>query len=200
MDFRYGIDTFSLVSFAAVLEGKSRVILTDEAKHKINDCRSKVEKIAHSDKPVYGVNTGFGPLCETQISSEETSQLQENLLLTHAVGVGRPIDKELSKIMMLCKVHALSKGFSGIRLEVVERIIYFIENDLLPVVPEQGSVGASGDLAPLSHLFLPLLGEGEFWVGDSIVSASKVLKDHQLTPLRLQAKEGLALKPQRSKV
>lgn len=193
MDFRYGIDTFSLESFASVLEGKASGILTDEVKQKINECRRMVEKIAHSDEAVYGVNTGFGPLCETQISSEETSQLQENLLLTHAVGVGTPIEKELSKIMMLCKVHALSKGFSGIRLEVVERIIYFIENDLLPVVPEQGSVGASGDLAPLSHLFLPLLGEGEFWVGDSIVSASKVLEDHQLKPLRLQAKEGLAL-------
>ena len=178
MDFKYGIDTFTLTNFAAVLEGRSSAILTDEAKQKINDCRRKIEKIAHSDKAVYGVNTGFGPLCDTQISPEETSQLQENLLLTHAVGVGAAIDKKLSKIMMLCKVHALSKGFSGIRLEVVERIVYFIENDLLPVVPEQGSVGASGDLAPLSHLFLPLLGEGAFWVGDRIVPASKVLEDH----------------------
>lgn len=193
MDFKYGIDTFTLTNFAAVLEGRSSAILTNEAKQKINDCRRKIEKIAHSDKAVYGVNTGFGPLCDTQISPEETSQLQENLLLTHAVGVGAAIDKKLSKIMMLCKVHALSKGFSGIRLEVVERIVYFIENDLLPVVPEQGSVGASGDLAPLSHLFLPLLGEGAFWVGDRIVPASKVLEDHQLAPLRLQAKEGLAL-------
>ena len=95
--------------------------------------------------------------------------------------------------MMICKVHALCQGFSGVRLELIARIIYFIENDLLPAVPEQGSVGASGDLAPLSHLFLPLIGAGEFWIGDKIVPAKVVLKKHHLEPLELQAKEGLGL-------
>ena len=95
--------------------------------------------------------------------------------------------------MMICKVHALCQGFSGIRLEVIERILFFINNDLLPVVPEQGSVGASGDLAPLSHLFLPLIGEGEFWAGGEIVSAKQVLSKHGLAPIQLAAKEGLAL-------
>ncbi len=95
--------------------------------------------------------------------------------------------------MMICKVHALCQGYSGIRLKVIKRILYCIENDLLPVVPEQGSVGASGDLAPLSHLFLPLIGEGEFWVKDKIVAAKKVLSDHNLEPIDLEAKEGLAL-------
>ena len=105
----------------------------------------------------------------------------------------RNIFRELSKIMMICKVHSLCQGYSGIRLEVIERIVFFITHDLLPVVPEQGSVGASGDLAPLSHLFLPLLGEGEFWLGKDIVPAKKVLLKHGLKPIKLEAKEGLAL-------
>jgi histidine ammonia-lyase len=152
-----------------------------------------VEIMADSDKAIYGINTGFGPLCDVQITPVQTSKLQENLLITHAVGVGNPIDKELSNIMMICKVHALCQGFSGIRLEVINRILYFIENDLLPVVPEQGSVGASGDLAPLAHLFLPLIGEGDFWVENKIVSAKAVLLKHNLKPIQLLAKEGLAL-------
>jgi len=132
-------------------------------------------------------------MCDVQISTAEMTKLQENLLISHAVGVGNPIDRELSKIMMICKVHSLCQGYSGIRLEVIERIVFFITHDLLPVVPEQGSVGASGDLAPLSHLFLPLLGEGEFWLGKDIVPAKKVLLKHGLKPIKLEAKEGLAL-------
>ncbi|MEL0457091.1 histidine ammonia-lyase [Flavobacteriaceae bacterium SZ-1-7] len=191
--FAYGIDKLTVDKVLAIANGDLKTTLTEQAIKSINDCRLKVETIANATKPVYGINTGFGPLCDVKISPEETSLLQKNLLITHAVGVGKPIDKQLSKLMMICKVHALSKGFSGIRLEVIERIIYFVENDLLPVVPEQGSVGASGDLAPLAHLFLPLIGEGEFWVGEEIVPAKEVLKKHQLKPIELQAKEGLAL-------
>ncbi len=191
--FKYGIDKLTVKKAIALANGTLKGILTEKAKHKINTCRKKVETMASSNKAVYGVNTGFGPLCDVQITPEETGKLQENLLITHAVGVGKPIDKKLSKIMMICKVHALSKGYSGIRLEVVERILYFIENDLLPVVPEQGSVGASGDLAPLSHLFLPLLGEGEFWIDNQIIQAKKVLEQHHIKPIKLKAKEGLAL-------
>ncbi len=191
--FKYGIDKLTVKKVMALAEGKIKGILTEDAKNNIQSCRKKVEKMADSNKAVYGVNTGFGPLCDVQITPEQTSKLQENLLITHAVGVGKPIDKKLSKIMMICKVHALSQGFSGIRLEVVERILYFIENDLLPVVPMQGSVGASGDLAPLSHLFLPLLGEGEFWRGEEIIPAKEILKKLQLNTIKLQAKEGLAL-------
>ncbi len=191
--FQYGIEHLTIHKIVEIANGKTQGHLSDQAKKQINDCRLKVETMAAGNKPVYGINTGFGPLCDVQITPDQTSQLQENLLLTHAVGVGKPIDKQLSKIMMIAKVHALSQGFSGIRLKVVERILYFIQNDLLPVVPEQGSVGASGDLAPLSHLFLPLLGEGEFWQDNKIVPAKQVLKAHQLEPIRLQAKEGLAL-------
>lgn len=191
--FVYGIDKLTVNNVMAIANGSLKATLSDYAKSKIDECRKKVETIANRNKAVYGINTGFGPLCDVQITPEETSILQRNLLITHAVGVGSPISKKLSKIMMICKVHALSRGFSGIRLDVVERIIYFIEHDLLPVVPEQGSVGASGDLAPLSHLFLPLIGEGEFWIDDTIVPAKKVLEKHHLAPMQLEAKEGLAL-------
>lgn len=191
--FKYGIDTLTVDKVIAIANGELKGIFSNEAIANITSCRKKVEKMAESDKAVYGINTGFGPLCDTQISPEETSLLQKNLLITHAVGVGNPIDKFLSKIMMITKVHALSQGFSGVRLVVIDRINYFIENNLLPVVPEQGSVGASGDLAPLSHLFLPLFGEGEFWVGNQIKTAKEVLKIHNLTPIELSAKEGLGL-------
>lgn len=191
--FKYGIDHLTVNKVIAIAEGTLKAVITEEAKEKVNICRAKVDEMANSDAAVYGINTGFGPLCDVQITPEETSKLQENLLITHAVGVGNPIDKKLSKIMMICKVHALCQGFSGVRMEMIERIIYFIENDILPVVPEQGSVGASGDLAPLSHLFLPLLGEGEFWVDNKIIKAKEVLANHNLKPLVLAAKEGLGL-------
>ncbi len=193
MTFKYGIDRLTVAKVIAIAQGTLKAVLTQEAIDLIETCRSKVEKMAGGNKAVYGINTGFGPLCDVQITPKETSKLQENLLITHAVGVGNPIDKELSKIMMICKVHALSQGFSGVRLALIQRILYFIENDLLPIVPEQGSVGASGDLAPLSHLFLPLLGEGEFWIGEEIRPAKEVLTQHTLKPLKLEAKEGLGL-------
>ncbi|MBJ6367770.1 histidine ammonia-lyase [Snuella sedimenti] len=191
--FSYGTEALTIDKIIDISQGKLKALLSPETIDIIKKCRKNVETMANSNKAVYGINTGFGPLCDTQITPEETNKLQENLLITHAVGVGKPIDQELSKIMMICKVHALCQGFSGIRLEVIKRILYFIEHNLLPVVPEQGSVGASGDLAPLSHLFLPLLGKGEFWVDDTIVPAMDVLKQHNLDPIQLQAKEGLAL-------
>lgn len=193
MTFNYGIDHLTVDKVIDIANGNLKGIVNEEASANVNECRRKVEKMASSDQAVYGINTGFGPLCDVQITPEETGQLQVNLLITHAVGVGNPIDKQLSKIMMICKVHALCQGFSGVRLELIERIIYFIENDMLPVVPEQGSVGASGDLAPLSHLFLPLFGEGEFWVEDEIISAKEVLAKKGLEPIQLSAKEGLGL-------
>ena len=193
MIFNYGIDHLDLKKVLQIANSELNTTINKEAKEKINLSRKKVNTITQKNKAVYGINTGFGPLCDVQISPEETNLLQKNLLITHAVGVGEIIDKQLSKIMMICKVHALCQGFSGVRLKLIERILYFIENDLLPTVPKQGSVGASGDLAPLSHLFLPLIGEGDFWVEDKIIPAKKVLKDHNLEPLELHAKEGLGL-------
>ncbi|HCV04913.1 histidine ammonia-lyase [Pseudoalteromonas sp. APAL1] len=193
MTFKYGVDQLTIDNVNAIAAGTLQAELCQEAIDKINKSRQNVDKMAASDKAIYGINTGFGPLCDTQISPQETNLLQKNLLITHAVGVGEPIAKPISKLMLITKVHALSQGFSGIRLTVVERMLKFIELDIIPVVPEQGSVGASGDLAPLSHLFLPLLGEGEFWVNDTIKPAAEVLKEHGLEPLDLHAKEGLAL-------
>ena len=191
--FKYGIEELTVQKVMDLANGKLKGELSKEAIENVNSCRAKVEHMANGEKAVYGINTGFGPLCDTQISADDTSLLQKNLLLTHAVGVGNPISPILSKIMMICKVHALCQGYSGIRLEVIERILFFINNDLLPVVPEQGSVGASGDLAPLSHLFLPLLDEGEFFEGNDIVSTSYILEKYNLPSMSLQAKEGLAL-------
>lgn len=193
MTFKYGIDRLNLDIVNGIADGSIQAELSSEAIEKINTSRQRVEKMAASDEAVYGINTGFGPLCDTQISPEETNLLQKNLLITHAVGVGEPIAKPISKLMLITKIHALSQGFSGIRLATVERMLAFLELDLIPVVPEQGSVGASGDLAPLSHLFLPLLGEGEFWQNGEVVPAAQLLKEHGLAPMELHAKEGLAL-------
>ena len=193
MNFSYGEEKLTLKKVFEIAQGKRKGILIPEVVEGIQKSNAIVQQVIRSGKTVYGINTGFGPLCDTLISENETQTLQKNLLLTHAVGVGKPIEPLLSKIMMICKVHALCQGYSGIRLAVIERILYCIEQELLPVVPEQGSVGASGDLAPLSHLFLPLLGEGEFWEKDRIVPAKKILDQHRLQPLVLEAKEGLAL-------
>ena len=193
MMFKYGVDRLDVNMVNAIADGSVKAHLCQEALDKVNKSRQNVDKMASSDKAIYGINTGFGPLCDTQISPEETHLLQKNLLITHAVGVGDPIAKPISKLMLITKVHALSQGFSGIRLDVIQRMLAFIDLDLIPVVPEQGSVGASGDLAPLSHLFLPLIGEGEFWQNGEVVPAAPLLSEHGLEPLELHAKEGLAL-------
>ena len=188
-----GVDFISYEDFIAIQSGENQIVLTEQSKNQILKSKENVSKIVTSGQTVYGINTGFGPLCDTKISEEETRQLQHNLLISHAVGVGNPIKKELSKTMLVAKAHALSKGFSGVTLEVVERILLMVEKDIIPVVPEKGSVGASGDLAPLSHLFLPLIGEGKVWEGDQIISTKDALAKHNLQPLHLSAKEGLGL-------
>ncbi|MDO4224886.1 MAG: histidine ammonia-lyase [Bergeyella zoohelcum] len=189
----YGIDTFSFQDVLEIAKNPKKAKLNKKAKEQILKSQNNVRAIVESDRTVYGINTGFGPLCDTKISEEETAQLQHNLIISHAVGVGKPIDKELSKIMMIAKIHALSKGFSGVSLEVIERMILMLEKDIIPVVPEQGSVGASGDLAPLSHMVLPLLGLGKVWKNGEVVATDKVLKEHGLSPLTLGPKEGLGL-------
>ena len=189
----YGIDTFTISDVMAILDNPKLAKLNKQAKDKILKSQKNVRQIVESDRTVYGINTGFGPLCDVKISEEETAQLQHNLIISHAVGVGKPISKELSKVMMIAKIHALSKGFSGVSLDVIERMILMLEKDIIPVVPEQGSVGASGDLAPLAHLVLPLLGLGKVWENDQPVETSKILKKHSLKTLQLGPKEGLGL-------
>ena len=189
----YGVDTFTISDVIAVLENPKKAKLNKEAKQKILKSQQNVQKIVASDRTVYGINTGFGPLCDVKISEKETAQLQYNLIISHSVGVGKPIAKDLSKVMMISKIHALSKGFSGVSLEVIERLIVMLQKDIIPVVPEQGSVGASGDLAPLAHLVLPLLGLGKVWQNNEIRESLEVLKEHGLEAMKLGPKEGLGL-------
>lgn len=191
--FRYGIDRLSS-SLAIKLARKEVIgILTEETKANVLKSSEAVQQIAKGDKAVYGINTGFGPLCTSRISEADTRTLQENLLKSHAVGLGEPIPIEISKLMLVLKVQALSQGFSGIQLATLERMLWMLENDVIPVVPLQGSVGASGDLAPLSHLFLPLIGYGKVHYNGEIIPAEKALQASNLSPIQLGPKEGLAL-------
>lgn len=189
----YGIDTFTFHDVLEIAKNPSKAKLNTQSKDQILNSKKNVQKIVESDRTVYGINTGFGPLCDVKISEEETAQLQHNLIISHAVGVGKPIDKELSKIMIIAKVHALSKGFSGVSLEVIERLILMLEKDIIPVIPEQGSVGASGDLAPLAHMVLPLLGLGQVWENGVPAETAAILEKNNLEPLKLGPKEGLGL-------
>lgn len=189
----YGIDQFTYKQMIAMINGEEKASLNDVAREQILKSYNNVQKIVASDKTVYGINTGFGPLCDVKISESETEQLQYNLIISHAVGVGKSIHKDLSKIMMIAKVHALSKGFSGVSMEIIERLILMIEKDIIPCIPEQGSVGASGDLAPLAHMVLPLLGLGKVWENGVEVPSAEVLKKHHLEPVTLGPKAGLGL-------
>lgn len=171
-----------------------KLALSDEAKLNIEKSREYLNnKISESDKPVYGINTGFGALCNVKITSEKLTELQENLVKSHACGTGAKVSKPVIRLMLLLKIQSLSYGNSGIALETVSRLIDFYNEDILPVVYEQGSLGASGDLAPLAHLALPLIGEGEVYVDEKIVSASDILQQKEWEPIKLQSKEGLAL-------
>ncbi len=189
----YGIDHFSIQDILQIVDNPSLGVLSGESIEQIKHSRQNVQDIIEDGQTVYGINTGFGPLCDTKISDDEISQLQHNLIISHSVGVGKPIAKRLTKIMMVAKIHALSRGFSGISVEVVERLHLMLQEDIIPVVPEQGSVGASGDLAPLAHMVLPLLGLGQVWNGEEIAETEQVLKKKNLQPLKLGPKEGLAL-------
>lgn len=160
---------------------------------KIERSRRIVERIAAGSAPVYGVNTGFGHLCTRRISADQLDKLQENLILSHAVGVGPPVPDELVRLMLLLKIHALSLGHSGVRRELVERLIGLLNADLLPVTPTRGSLGASGDLAPLAHMVLPLLGRGQVRRAGAVVPAPQALAEAGLEPIRLGVKEGVAL-------
>ncbi len=189
----YGTDHLQVEDILTIVQNPELIKLDKAAKERIKTSEQNVKKIVDSDRTVYGINTGFGPLCDVKISEQETAQLQHNLIISHAVGVGKPIDPKLSKIMMICKIHALSKGYSGVSLQVIERLKLMVEKDLCPVIPEQGSVGASGDLAPLAHMVLPLLGLGEIWQDGKPVDAAEVLAKHKLEPIVLGPKEGLGL-------
>ncbi len=184
----------SLDALATILTDHQTLALSDDARQRIRHCRDYLErKIAHSDDLFYGINTGFGSLCNIRISDGDIEALQHNLVVSHAAGTGDPVPPEVVRIMLLLKIQGLSYGHSGVREVIVERLIEFYNADVLPVVFELGSLGASGDLAPLAHLSLPLIGLGEVWHEGRRQPADVVLQQHDWPPLTFQAKEALAL-------
>ena len=181
-------------SIEAILEEKQRLVLSDESIIRINKSKNYLDrKLADSEDPIYGINTGFGALCDRKISKADLSKLQENLIISHACNVGNEVPADVVRLMLLLKVHALAKGNSAVQLITVQRIIDLFNEDMLPQVFEQGSLGASGDLAPLAMLFLPLLGLGKVNYKGQKIDASDALQTNAWKPIRLEAKEGLAL-------
>jgi len=177
-----------------ILESDTKLSLSEEAQVSIRKSYEYLQsKLKSEGEPIYGINTGFGSLYEVKISNENLTKLQENLVMSHACGTGDYVPKEIVKLMLLLKIQSLSYGYSGVQLNTVQRLIEFYNNDILPVVYTQGSLGASGDLAPLAHLSLPLLGKGDVWINDKIETSQNVLKKHGWKPVTLGAKEGLAL-------
>lgn len=187
-------DLLSLDTINQILLENKSLALSEEAKVNIQKCRDYLDKKMQSQTdPIYGINTGFGSLCNVKISNENLSQLQENLVKSHACGTGDEVPNSIVKLMLLLKIQSLSYGNSGVQLETVERLIEFFNNDVLPIIYTQGSLGASGDLAPLAHLSLPLLGEGEVCFEGKKVHSKEVLAHFNWKPIVLQSKEGLAL-------
>lgn len=187
-------EVLTLEVIQEIISQNKALALSEEAKVNIQNCRTYLDKkMASHDGPIYGINTGFGSLCNVIISNENLSQLQENLVKSHACGTGEEVPSEIVKIMLLLKIQSLSYGHSGVQLVTVERLIDFYNNDILPIIYTQGSLGASGDLAPLAHLSLPLLGEGEVYFEGFRQPSKKVLEKMNWQPIVMQSKEGLAL-------
>lgn len=184
--------TYDLIE--KILKDSAKLTLSESAVEKIQHCRDFLDsKTDENTVPIYGVTTGFGSLCNRHIDSKDLTTLQENLLKSHSCSVGTPIDKTVVKLMLLLKAHALSMGFSGVQVETVKRILDFYNNDIMPVVYDRGSLGASGDLAPLANLFLPLIGEGWVVYDGKTIKGSEVLNIFGWRPITLKSKEGLAL-------
>ena len=187
-------ETLSLETLQEIISQHKSLALSDEVKINIQKCRLYLDtKMASQETPIYGINTGFGSLCNVIISNDNLSKLQENLVMSHACGTGEEVPHEIVKIMLLLKIQSLSYGNSGVQLITMQRLVDFYNNDVLPVIYNQGSLGASGDLAPLAHLSLPLLGEGEVYFEGFRQPAKKVLEKFGWAPIVLQSKEGLAL-------
>ena len=178
----------------AILENHATLELSDDARQRIVRCRKYLDKkIAESDVPIYGVTTGFGSLCNVSVDKDRLAQLQVNLIMSHACGVGSRVPNDIVKIMLFLKAQSLSYGYSGCQVETVERLIDFFNNDIYPVVYTQGSLGASGDLVPLAHLCLPLLGMGEVEYKGERMSGKALLQKMNWEPIQLASKEGLAM-------
>lgn len=187
-------ERISLNIIEEIICGGFKLELSDDAKKRINHCRNYLDqKVKSTDKPIYGITTGFGSLCNTVVSYDELEQLQENLVKSHACGMGDEVESRIVKLMMLLKIQGLSYGNSGVCEETVQRLVDFYNLDVIPVVYQLGSLGASGDLAPLAHMVLPMLGFGEAYYKGQKREAADLLKELNLNPLKLKSKEGLAL-------
>ena len=187
-----GALTFEIIE--RIINENLKLELAPEAKLRIQKCRDYLDqKIASSEEPLYGITTGFGSLCTKNISPDELGTLQENLIKSHACSVGEEIRPVIIKLMMLLKAHALSLGHSGVQVITVQRILDFFNNDVMPIVYDRGSLGASGDLAPLANLFLPLIGVGDVYYKGKKCEAISVLDEFGWEPVKLMSKEGLAL-------
>jgi histidine ammonia-lyase len=183
-----------LLKFKRIVIDKEKVAIDDTSKTKVNDARNYVLEVIESEIPTYGINTGFGKLSDISINKCDVAKLQENLIKSHACGVGECFSEDVVRGMLLLRINALIKGNSGIRLEVIEKMIEFLNKNLNPVIFSQGSLGASGDLAPLSHMALPLIGLGEVFFNGERQTAKVGLEKADILPLKsLQAKEGLSL-------
>ena len=184
----------SIERIGEIVYGGYKIELSDDAHKRIVDCREYLDrKIAESTTPIYGVTTGFGSLCNVSIGSDYLAQLQINLMMSHACGTGDRVPNDIVKIMLLLKIQSLSYGFSGCQLVTVNRLIDFFNNEIYPVVYMQGSLGASGDLVPLAHLSLPLVGLGEVEHKGMVMSGAEILQKFDWQPIKLASKEGLAL-------
>ena len=184
----------SLARIREILERHLPLALSDDARARIVRCREYLDrKMENPERPVYGITTGFGSLCDISVGYDELAQLQKNLVMSHACGTGERVPSDVVKLILLLKIQSLSYGHSGVQLATVERLIDFFNNDVLPVVYQQGSLGASGDLAPLAHMSLPLLGLGEVEYKGAVRPAAGVLSERGWQPIELQSKEGLAL-------
>ena len=192
--YTIGPDKISPEEVASIVASEQQIQLSEQAKQNIVRCRAYLdETIAASEAPIYGINTGFGSLCNVSIGNDDLSALQSNLIMSHACGMGDTIAPELVKTMLFLKVQALSYGYSGVQLETVQRLVDFYNHGILPVVFEQGSLGASGDLAPLAHLCLPLIGMGEVWYKGKRMQTEEVYEQLGWNPIKPASKEGLAL-------
>jgi histidine ammonia-lyase len=184
----------SIDLIAEILKSNAKLALSESAITAIVKCRTYLDnKMANSTKPVYGINTGFGSLCDVKINTEDLSQLQKNLVMSHACGTGEQVPQEIVRLMLLLKIQSLAYGHSGVQLKTVERLIEFYNLEIYPIIYTKGSLGASGDLAPLAHLCLPLIGMGEVALKGEIISGEKLLKKFNWEEIQLQSKEGLAL-------
>ncbi|MCE3277927.1 MAG: histidine ammonia-lyase [Bacteroidetes bacterium] len=187
-------DLLDLDTISEIIHNNKKLVLSEEAKNNIIRCREYLDKkMASQTEPIYGINTGFGSLCNVVIPDNELEQLQTNLVMSHACGTGDEVPQDVVKLMLLLKIQAISYGKSAVQLQTVERLVAFFNNDILPVIYQQGSLGASGDLAPLAHLSLPLLGMGEVYYNGVRQPAREALKELDLEPIQLKSKEGLAL-------